>query len=156
MNQPETDQFFQLYQRYRFENQLDFYTKRHEEFKRAQDQAILCSIGLSFLAMFAGALETLSVPWLKVVCLFFVAICPVLSSALAGYSALYDFEQQAKLYKDAMNNLEGIRARLPKIERAVEKAESPQHLNRYVQEVETVFRTEQGYWGQVIKRRSQI
>jgi hypothetical protein len=149
MNQQEADQFFQLYQRYRFEHQFDFYTKRYEEFSRAQDQAILCSIGLSFLAMLAGALETLSFPGFRVACLFFVAICPILSSALAGYSALYGFEQQAKLYEDARINLERIRVYLPRVEQTAEKGEFIDCLNEYVQDVEAIFRTEQGYWGQI-------
>lgn len=53
----DPEQFLQLYQRYRYEDQCEFYTSRQQEFTHAQNQAFTLSIGLIFLASLAGALE---------------------------------------------------------------------------------------------------
>jgi membrane protein implicated in regulation of membrane protease activity len=151
MNQHNTLQFFRLYHRYRYEHQINYYSNRQKELTRAQNQAIWLSIGLIFLAALAAALETVSVPWFKYICLFLAVICPVLSSALAGYNALYAFEKQAKIYRDARQNLEMLDARWPDLQQAQKEEEIVKQVNDYIQETEAILRTERGYWGQLAK-----
>ncbi len=152
MDRHEDRQFLNLYQSYRYENQLNFYKSRQREFTSAQTQAITISIGLIFLAAFAGALESIDIPWLRLTCMLAAAICPVLSTALAAYNALYAFEQQAKLYQDTTHNLLQTRVLAPDIKRGLSDFEFADQLNEYVHEVESIFQAEQGQWGQLAKK----
>ena len=45
MNQQNRETFLKLYQHYRYEHQLSFYVNRHQEFTRAQTQALVFSMG---------------------------------------------------------------------------------------------------------------
>jgi hypothetical protein len=63
---------------------------------------------------------------------------PALSTAIVGYGALYAFEQQQKLYLDAVRALHNARA--------VGAADPA----AYVQTVEEIFEREQAQWGQII------
>ena|ERR1700730_2690296 len=148
MSQRDDQQFLKLYQKYRYEDQLSYYLGRQGEFTHARTQAIFISIGLVFLAAIAGALGTVDILWLKLTCLLAAAICPVLATALAAYNALYAFEQQAKLYQDAINNL--ARARVLVLNMG--DPDFAAKVDNYVQEVEKIFLTEQGQWGQLAKR----
>ncbi len=152
MNQHDSHQFLKLYRAYRYEDQLNFYQNRRGEFRKAQTQAITLSIGLVFLTAVVGALESVGVPWLKFVCLLAAAIFPVLSSAIAGYSALYAFEQQAKLYQDTINNLHQARVLVPDVKQGLSDADFAEQLGKYVHEVENIFSLEQGQWGQLAKK----
>ena len=147
----ETEQFLELYKRYRYEDQSKFYLSRQKEFARSQKQAFLISIGLIFLAALAAALEAIPLPWLRETCLLAAAICPVLSTALAGYNALYAFEQQAKIYQDAFHNLQRARTHFPVMQEDQSEADFAQQVSAYVQEVENILRVEQGQWGQLAK-----
>jgi hypothetical protein len=118
MSQSDTRQFLQFYQRYRHQHQLEFYTSREEEFSHAQNEAIWLSFGLIFFAALAGVLASIFSGGFQLVCLLLAAICPVLSSTLAGYNALYAFEQQAKIYRDARQNLEKLAVALPTVQPA--------------------------------------
>lgn len=152
MSQHDDQQFLELYRKHRYEDQLDFYKQRRREFTKAQTQAIFISIGLIFLVFIAGAFESVEVRWLKLTCLLAAAICPVLSTAFAAYSALYAFEQQAKLYQDTVNNLQRARVLVPDIRQGLSEAEFAEQLNKYVDEVENIFLVEQGQWGQLAKK----
>lgn len=63
---------------------------------------------------------------------------PALSTALAGYGALYAFEQQRKLYLDAL--------------RALREADTvePAGPAAYAEAVEEILAREQAQWGQVV------
>jgi hypothetical protein len=147
----DAEQFFQLYERYRYSDQFQFYTSRQKEFSRAQNQALTISIGLIFLAALAGALETIPLPWFKLACLLLAAICPVLSTALTAYNTLYAFEQQAKLYRDALYNLQKVRVHLPEAHQGLSEDHFVQQLHTYVHEVEKILQVERGQWGQLAR-----
>jgi len=150
MSQRDDKQFFELYQAERFEDQLGYYKRTREEFERAKTEAVIGSILLIFLAGAAGiAASSVGLHWLKVLFLLFAAIFPIFSTALAAYSALYGFEQQAKLYQDTINNLLRARALAPIPGQNLTEAEFTRLLNDYVQEVEKTFQKEQGQWGQL-------
>lgn len=151
MSQHDVDSFLKLYQQYRYKNQLNFYISRQQEFTRAQTQALVLSTGLILLVALAGALEAIDVSWFRLLCLLVAAICPVLSTALIGYTALYAFEQQAKIYQDAIHNLRKIRAQMPGLQTSLSKADLAQQVSVYVSEVERILQKEQGQWGQLAK-----
>jgi conflict system pore-forming effector with SLATT domain len=151
MNQRDNQHFLKLFQVYRFEHQLDFYRARRIEFSKAQTQAIFISIGLIFLAAVAGAFAAVSESWLKVALLLVAAIFPVLSTAIAGYSVLYAFEQQAKLYQDTLNNLLLARSLAPDVKPGLSDTDFTAQLDKYVIEVEKIYLAEQGQWGQLAK-----
>lgn len=147
----EAEQFFQLYERYRHNDQIQFYRDRQKEFSHAQNQALTVSIGLILLAALAGALETIPLPWLKLACLLLAASCPLLSTALTAYNTLYAFEQQAKLYQDAYYNLQKARVLLPRTQQGVSEIDFAKQLHTYVYEVEKILQVERGQWGQLAK-----
>ncbi len=152
MSQRDDQQFHKLYQIYRYEDQFNFYKARRVEFTKAQTQAITISIVLILLAAVAGGLESINVPWLKLTCLLVAAIFPLLSTALAAYSVLYAFEQQAKLYQDTSNNLLLAQALAPNVKQGLSDDGFTEQLGKYVDEVEKIFLVEQGQWGQLAKK----
>ena len=151
MEQPESRQFLELYQMYRSQAQRKFYSKRQKEFSRAQNQAMICSITLIFLAALAAALEAIPVPWLHETCLLAAAICPILATALTAYNALYAFGQQAKIYEDTAQNLEKLRGLEFQLQQEPPKEDFSEQLHAYVQEVEQILLIEHGQWGQIAK-----
>ena len=153
MPQRDDKQFLELHQTYRFDVQLNFYEARHEEFSKAHSEAIFASIGLVFLAGVAGIIASIVPnPELKLVFFLFVAILPVLSTALAAYNALYAFEQQAKLYKDTFDSLQEAYALTPALKHGLTADEFSQQVDNYVKEVEHIFQVEQGQWGQLAEQ----
>ena len=153
MSQRNDQQFFELYQSERFEDQLGYYKRTREEFTKAQTEAVIGSIIMIFLAGAAGiAASSVSIHWLKLLFLLLAAIFPIFSTALAAYSALYGFEQQSKLYQDTINNLLHARALAPVPQQNLPEDEFTRQLNVYVQEVEKTFQREQGQWGQLAER----
>jgi SMODS and SLOG-associating 2TM effector domain 1 len=153
MSQRDDKQFLKLYQTYRYEDQLHFYRSRQTEFTTANAEGTAISIGLMFLAAAIGGIaSSVTIPWLKLTCLLVAAICPILSTALAGYSVLYGFELQAKLYQDTINNLLKAHAHEPSLKQGLSNADFAQALNDYISEVENTFLVEQGQWGQVARK----
>lgn len=129
-------QFQALYRRFRYQDQLRFYRSRQREFASAQRQAQWVSLGLMLLTTLAAGLETVPVTWVSVVCRLAAAIGPLLVIGLSAYSGLYGFAQQAKLYQDAVHNLERL---------------LPLGLHTSLEAVEAILETEQAQWGQLAK-----
>lgn len=146
ISQRNDKQFFELYQEHRFKDQLCFYKGAQKEFNCAKTEAVYGSITLIFLAGVAGIVaSSVAIPWLKLLFLLLAAIFPIISTALAGYITLYGFEQQAKLYQDAIIKLH--RAPVPQDNLA--ESEFARQLNDYVLKVEEIFQKEQDQWGQL-------
>jgi hypothetical protein len=156
MNELKRNQFLELYQKYRFEEQINYYRNRQKEFSGAQTQALTISILLILLAAIAGALEAIDVPWLKITCQIVATIAPVLSTALAGYNALYAFEQQAKLFQDTSYNLQQARSLIPELKPGASDDEYTGQLRKFVHEVEDTFLAEQGQWGQLARNMKPL
>ena len=129
MSQIDHTQFLEIYQKHRYDNQCAFYETRRKSF----DTSITIIV------------------WLRLSLLLLAAILPVLSTAMAGYSALYAFEQQAKLYQDTLINLHYVRALNPNLKPGLDMPEFERELNKYVEEVEKILVAEQGQWGQLAK-----
>lgn len=152
MNQPDQTQFFEIYQKYRYDDQYSFYEKRRKGFDAAKNQSLLLNIVLMFCAaLVALCASVTAVVWLRLLFLLLAAILPVLSTAMTGYSALYAFEQQAKLYRDTLTNLHYVRALNPNLKPGLDVAEFERELHKYVEEVEKILLAEQGQWGQLAK-----
>ncbi|HLV98997.1 MAG TPA: DUF4231 domain-containing protein [Ktedonobacterales bacterium] len=141
---PGPQDFWQLYYRYRYEDQIKFYEDRTKEFKKAQSEATILTIILmtaaSVVSLFGSAdLLQFSTGW-AVLAVFF----PVLATALATYQSVYAFERQAKLYEDASGVLNSVQ--MPPT-----PGGSPDvSIQDYVEQIEYVFKMEQGQWGQLV------
>jgi SMODS and SLOG-associating 2TM effector domain 1 len=126
-----------FYNEYRLDNQLDFYQRRSEEFGAAANQLAAVSAVMLGLTAIVSALATHE-SGLKTTFAVLAIALPALSTALAGYGALYAFEQQQKLYGDAVRSLHEARA---------VGAHEP---GAYVEKIEAIFDKEQAQWGQII------
>jgi hypothetical protein len=137
-------QFWELYYQHRYRDQVGFYELRKNEFQKAQSQATILTITLlttaSVVSLFGSAdLLNFSTGW-AVLAVFF----PVLATALATYQNVYAFDRQAKLYEDASAVLNTVK--MPPT------AENSQgiSLQDYVEQIEYIFKMEQGQWGQLV------
>lgn len=152
MSQLDVRKFFDLYQTYRYKDQIKFYESRVKEFEQAHIQAIWISIVLLGLtALIGGVGSTNSIPLgVKLTCQVVAAILPILSTAIAAYSSLYGFEQQAKLYQDSIDNLVDANDELElTVPANLDDIQFAQRIEEYVSDVEKVFHDEQGQWGQL-------
>jgi hypothetical protein len=143
-----TAEVLALYQKHRFEDQLGFYRDRCELFDRATGQAAVVSAVLLGLSAAVSALAGASTGnphlWTAL-----AAILPALATAVASFGALYAFDQQSKLYADAVRALVAIQREAPDLTRIPDEAARATAVAGYVDAVESVFRKEQGQWGQL-------
>jgi hypothetical protein len=143
-------QFMSLYQTYRYEHQRNFYDERSKEFKSAHRQIILLTgLIMFFTAVTATLTAAIDAPDLKPVLAVLAVVFPALSTALAAYSQLFAFEQQSKLYQDAERALHRALADAPDIKQGISADEYDSAVGVYVNEIEEIFRKEQGQWGQL-------
>ncbi|QQS46626.1 MAG: SLATT domain-containing protein [Acidobacteriota bacterium] len=149
-------QFLSLYLDHRHKDQASFYRSRHQEYEKARSQAIILSGVLMFLASIVSlvaAYESVGEKWIWAVMGVFL---PALSAAISSYGALYSFEQQAKLYQDALHALHRIEASALDLQHGADGADSDAKLEAYVVQVEEILRSEQGQWGQLISQLKPV
>jgi hypothetical protein len=144
-------QFLAVYHAYRHKDQVAFYRMRSEEFERAHNQAIYVAAALMAVTATISFLTPAyfgECKWAPVLGVFL----PALSAALTAYNSLYSFEPQSKLYRDALNALGEAEAIGYDAKQAVETQapDAEAKVETYVNQVEAVFRKEQGQWGQLI------
>jgi len=152
LSQQNSREFFSLYQKYRYKDQLGFYMRRVEEFEQAHNQAVLISIILFVLTAMTGVVGSFTgiAPWVKLTAQLAATLFPILSTAIAAYNSLYGFEQQAKLYQDSIKNLITARNNVgPNALASLDDIQYTQRVEKYVEDVEKVFHDEQGQWGQL-------
>jgi len=141
-------QFLALYNACRHKDQAGFYRMRSEEFEKAHNQAIYVAaalMALTAITSYLTAANLIEPKWAAVLGVFL----PALSAALTAYNLLYSFESQSKLYRDALSALGEAEAIGYDAEQATE-AEAEVKIAAYVNQVEEIFRKEQGQWGQLI------
>jgi SMODS and SLOG-associating 2TM effector domain 1 len=137
-----------FYQKHRITDQLKFYTARQELFERATGQGLALSATLLGFTSAAGALAGASLGWGPLWTTLAV-IFPAISTALAAYVALYAFEQQSKIYGDAVRAVRAAARVIPPPD-VVSGGQQPEaNIADLVQRVEGVMRREQGQWGQL-------
>jgi len=127
----------EFYRTCRLEHQHDFYEKRSSEFGSAATQLALVSAVVLGATAVVAALAAADSGGKTVFEILAVAL-PALSTALAGFGALYAFDHQRKLYVDAMRSLRDADA--------VELADPA----AYAEAVEEILAREQAQWGQVV------
>jgi len=163
---PRTDQLLGFYREYRINDQLGFYTRRRALYDRAANQALaLSAILLGFTTAVAALTGAhIGAAWLWAI---LATVLPAASTALTSYSSLYAFEQQSKIYGDAVRAARAAArpvADRPVADRPVadrpaadRPAADPDPASRSAEEdaaelikrVEAVFRQEQAQWGQL-------
>jgi hypothetical protein len=139
-------QFLSLYRDFRHKDQAKFYRMRSEEFEKAHSQAVYVAAALMALTAIISYLTAANMIEAKWAAVLAVSL-PAISAALTAYNGLYSFESQSMLYRDALNALSEAEA----IEYDAEQAtDAEAEITAYVNQVEEIFRKEQGQWGQLI------
>jgi hypothetical protein len=144
----QQQQFLSLYRDFRHKDQAKFYRMRSEEFEKAHSQAVYVAaalMALTAIISYLTAANMIEVKWAAVV----AVSLPAISAALTAYNGLYSFESQSMLYRDALNALGEAEAIGYDAEQAT-GAEAEAEITAYVNQVEEIFRKEQGQWGQLI------
>ena len=141
-----TAQLLSFYEECRIDDQVRFYADRRTLFDRAAAQALsLSAILLGFTAAAAALAGAHTGPvwaWSLV-----ATILPAASTALTSYSSLYAFEQQSKIYGDAVRAVHAAARPVAKASPAAPR--SAEDAAELVKRVEAVFRQEQAQWGQL-------
>jgi hypothetical protein len=139
-------QLLHFYREHRVENQTRFYAERRSLFDRAAGQALAVSAMLLGLASAASALSGTDIGaiWIWTA---LATILPATATALAAYSSLYAFEQQSKVYGDAIRAVHAASRWDPPSEASGEGITDD--VAELVKRVEAVFRQEQAQWGQL-------
>jgi len=140
--------FLRFYEEYRIRDQITFYSRRLDEFDRATGQGLFVSATLLGFASGAGALAGTTLGWAKGWAAV-AAILSALSTALAAYIALYAFEQQSKIYGDALRAVRGASRPTPDPELPQNDRTPEQNIAEMVKRVEQALRQEQSQWGQL-------
>jgi hypothetical protein len=137
-----------FYGQHRINDQLRFYTSRREQFDRATGQALAISAMLLGFASAAGALAGTALGWVKGWSAL-AAILPAISTALAAYIALYAFEQQSKIYGDAVRAVQAASRPTPDPNASQGGRPPEENIAELVKRVEGALRQEQAQWGQL-------
>lgn len=140
-------EFLLFYEKYRIKDQVGYYNMRLEEFDRATGQGLFLSATILGLASGAGALAGTTVGWAN----GWAAVAAILSAAsttLAAYLALYAFEQQSKIYGDAVRAVHVASRPTPDPDLGQTDARLEKDIAAMVQRVEKALRQEQSQWGQ--------
>jgi hypothetical protein len=136
----------EVYRLCRIDDQLKYYGDRRLEYDRAISQLGAVSGLVLALGATSAALAGASVAGHEIWAIM-AAVLPATATALAAYGALYAFEQQAKIYADAVKAVRLIDREPPDLEGATDPATA---VREYVERAEEIFRREQGQWGQLI------
>jgi len=144
------EQFLNLYQTNRHKGQAGFYQARSKEFERARRQAIITAGVLMLLTTMVSIFTATGLFLPKWVWATLSVFLPALSTALTAYNSLFGFEQQLKLYKDASRGLHRAEADAYGLRKSADEVDYLKKIEAYVNQVEEIFRKEQGQWGQLI------
>ncbi len=142
-----TDQLLAFYRRERVEDQVGFYRRRREAFDRAVGQAA----GISAILLgFATAVSALAGTDLGSTALWaaLATVLPAAATALTAYTSVYAFEQQGKIYGDAVQAVRAA-ARLPGGAGSAVPGDADTAAAELVRRVEAALRQEQAQWGQL-------
>jgi hypothetical protein len=143
-----SSQLLSYYRKYRVEDQLDFYAGRSDLFDRATGQGLAVSAALLGLASAVSALAGTTVGWTSVWSAA-SAILPAISTALAAYLALYAFDQQSKLYGDAVRAVRAAARHVPNPDFPQGGRLPEANIADFVEKVEGALRKENAQWGQL-------
>lgn len=142
-------QFRALYRDLRIVDQQQYYTARSTEYEQAHRQAITVRNLFLIAAALVGVGAQFTSGTSRAVCGVVAALLAALAGAVTAFDALIGFPQLQKLYSDAALNL---------AEAGIDwdSAEAGEGEQAGIECVETIMRSENGQWGQlVIKSASQ-
>ena len=148
--------FLECYQEYRYNNQRDFYRSRIDEFETARNEAIVLTSILIGCAGISSFFATANVLGWRTAWVLLAVIFPALATALAAYERLYAFDSVAKLYRDAAKALPRTQEYKPTSPENMSTDDYSSAIIAFVQEVETVSRSEMGQWGQLVNQIRSI
>jgi len=140
------DELRAFYLAHRVDDQLRFYRSRRELFDRAAGQALAVSATLLGFSSAASALAGADAGW-SALWAALATILPAASTALSAFTGLYAFEQQSKIYGDAVRALQA--AARPAVAVDAEAVPSGPDVGALVERVEAALRQEQAQWGQL-------
>lgn len=145
------ERFLAFYAQHRLNNQRDYYRRRRDEFESAQQQANLAAGLLMVLAATSAAAAGTSVSP-RLLWIILAAVLPATAGLAQMMQRLFAYERLAKLYNDAGQALAGAGA--ASVVDGPTNGELAQRVSAYVDEVEAIFRREQGQWGQLVAELS--
>jgi hypothetical protein len=142
-----TGQLLSFYREHRIDDQLGFYSGRRALFDHAANQALAVSaVLLGFTTAVAALTGTNVGPvWLWSI---LATVLPAAATALTSYSSLYAFEQQSKIYGDAVRAVHAAVRPVADPDPAAPRS-AEQDVLELVKRVEAVFWQEQAQWGQL-------
>lgn len=129
------EQFRRFYQELRIADQRDWYEQRGTEYRRASRQAISARNILLTLAAVAGVAGQFVDGTGRTAAGIAAATFAALATAVTAYESLMGFGSLAKLYQDAALSLR--------------EAEASWADGTDIDQVEQIFRSENGQWGQL-------
>lgn len=141
-------QLLGYYRENRIQDQLKFYTDRRDLFDCASGQGLAISAMLLAFASAVSALAGTTVGWTRVWSAL-SAVLPAISTALAAYLALYAFDQQSKIYGDALRAVRAAARSAPNPDAPEGGRPSEENVAEFVKNVEGAFRQEHAQWGQL-------
>jgi hypothetical protein len=144
-----SQQALDVYTKYRFTEQLEWYRNRIQEFEAARQQVITIGGVLLFLASASGFLAASNVTGLRPLWAVLAAVFSAFSAAIVAYSTLMGYEHISKLYGDAVTALDRLRAEAPDPSQLPAGPKAHPAIKAFVADVEAVFRKEAGQWGQL-------
>jgi conflict system pore-forming effector with SLATT domain len=142
------DERLAFYQRCRVAHQRAWYQGRCQEFEQARRQLVNVTGALLIATAVFSGLGVFNVVGLGQLWAVLAAVLPAFATGLGAFGSLYAFERHAKLYGDAVNALRKATAVAPEAGDMDDEALT-RALHVYVQQVEDIFRREQGQWGQL-------
>lgn len=141
MNSRE-EQFVRLYRTRRFDDQRQWYAARVEEYQTAHDQVITISGVAMFGASAAGLAAASGIGGFRVGWAVIAAAMAALGTIIDAYGQLIGYEQNVKVYRDALGALGALHRQAPWLD-------NESSVEQFVQAAETILQKEISQWGQL-------
>lgn len=155
---PQTSEvLLRLYLTNRLQSQMRWYQARAAEYEINSDKVfrygaliisattVLAALGTGNLAEF---LATIGISNISAEIRILTAVLPAIAALITSISQLYNWDRQAKLYRDTIMGLERAQLILPTLEN-VDPVTAQRIYPQLVQQAEAVFAREADQWGQI-------
>lgn len=155
---PDTSQvLLRMYLTQRLKQQMKWYQARAQEYEVNSDKVfrygaliislttILAALGTGNLAEFLAAIGISNI---SAEIRILTAILPAIAALMTSISQLYNWDRQAKLYRDTIMGLERAQLILPTLDK-IDPVTAQRIYPQLVQQAEAVFEREADQWGQI-------
>jgi hypothetical protein len=136
-----------LYTKKRLDYQYDYYHKRYLQFDKNSDLLFRANALLIAITTLLAALGT-NVNSIGGEVRLLTALLPAFAGLLTSIAQLYKWDEQSRIYRDAVLGLEKTRLILPATD-TIEAAKAPTLFRDLVKSAEQVFLDDVNQWGQV-------